>query len=259
MVLQSTATLARSGTQTVERALAILKAVGSYTPFGATLADITQAVRLNRTTTYRLLRYLVREGAVRVDGDNKYCLGPLVLNLGAAARRNQELKELFAPLLSHIAEVTGDTVFLQLRSGTESVCVDRRLGAYPVQTLIVDVGTHRPLGVGTGGVAILAASPAQEADNVIKANAASFPSYGVSAFTITQAVRMARKLGDVSASVPGVPGVRAVAVPIMNQSGYAVAAIAVAAITQRMSRARQSKLVEIVRSELKRVAKYMRG
>ena len=40
-------------------------------------------------------------------------------------------------------------------SGADAVCIDRRLGSYPVKTLTVEVGTKRPLGIGAGSLAIL--------------------------------------------------------------------------------------------------------
>ncbi|MPZ46725.1 MAG: hypothetical protein GEV05_25750 [Betaproteobacteria bacterium] len=216
------------------------------------------AGRLNRTTTYRLLKCLARQGAVRIESRGRYFLGPLLLELAIAARQNQRLKEMYAPTLRRIAEATGDTVFLQLRSGIESVCIDRCLGTYPVQTLIVDVGTRRPLGVGAAGVAILAASPAQESDRIIKANAASFLLLGTSAATVSKAVRTGRERGYVSAPVPGVPGVKAIALAIKDEEDDVFAAIAVAGIDRRMTRTRQSELVNIVRRELRATTKrYM--
>src|SRR5581483_8105304 len=114
-------------------------------------------------------------------------------------QQSRKLKDLLSSVLSRIADATGDTVFLQLRTGNESLCVDRRLGSYPVKTLVVDVGTHRPLGIGAGGLAILAASPAEEAERILRANAAQFPLYGTKTAEVLKAVRAARRLGHVAA------------------------------------------------------------
>ena len=245
-------TRTRTGTQSVERAFAVLKLVGAASTNGVTFPAIVKAVCLNRTTTYRMLKCLIQEGAVRFDVETaKYFLGPLALELGLSARHQVQFKVLLAGTLTRIAEATGDTVFLLLRRGNDSVCVDRRLGAYPVKTLVVDVGTQRPLGVGAAGIAILQAMPDDEAQEVIRKNADRFPLFDTTADSVFKAVRAARSAGYVSTRVHGVEGVTAIALPITDPEGQAVAALAVAAVAKRMSRARQAELVRIVRSEIR--------
>lgn len=242
----------RTGTQSVERAFAILKVVGGANTNGVTLAAMVKAVGLNRTTTYRMLKCLIQEGAVRLDAESsKYFLGPLALEFGLSARHQLQFKVLLAGTLTRIAEATGDTVFLLLRSENDSVCVDRRLGAYPVKTLVVDVGTRRPLGVGAAGIAILQAMPDDQVQEIIRKNADRFPLFDTTAHSVFKAARVARSAGYVSARVHGVEGVKAIAAPITDPQGHAVAAVAVAAIDQRMSRSRQAELVRIVRSEIR--------
>ena len=244
----------RSGTQSVERAFAVLRAVGARGTPGARLGDVMEAVRLNRTTVYRLLRCLVQQGAVRTNDDgDRYFIGQLVAELGAEARPDQKLKELFGPVLTRIAELTGDTTFLQVRAGSESFCVDRRLGAYPVKTFLVEVGTRRPIGVGAGGIAILAATPPDEVDRVLRSNATRFRELNTTLAAVRARVNAARRFGYVFTPVHGVPGVRAVALPIIDTEGRAVAAIAVAGIAPRMTRTRKSKVLKILKAEIERV------
>jgi DNA-binding IclR family transcriptional regulator len=49
-----------------------------------------------------------------------------------------------------------------VRTGNDTLCVDRRIGSYPIQVLSIEVGARRPLGVSSAGVAILAAMPTPE-------------------------------------------------------------------------------------------------
>lgn len=249
---------ARSGTQSVERAFAVLNAVAAAHTTGTTLPAIMRVVRLNRTTAYRLLKCLIQQAAVRFDADSsRYFLGPLALELGISARQQLQFKELLSPVLTHIAEATGDTVFLLLRDGLESVCIDRRLGAYPVKTLVVEVGTRRPLGVGAASLAMLQAMRDDELKDVVRENGRHFASFGTTTAAVLKDARAAAKLGYVSARVPGVDGVNAIALPIIDSQGNPVAALAVAAITQRMSRSRQMKLLRIVRSEVSRAERLL--
>lgn len=244
----------RSGTQSVERAFAVLRAIADGGGGGASLREIMRLVKLNRTTTYRMLRCLVRQGAARVDAQTaRYTLGSLLLELGSAERLRHKLKEALSQSLSRIAEATGDTVFLLARFGAESICIDRRLGAYPVKTLVVDVGTRRPLGVGAAGLAILQGLPDAEIARVLEQNAERFLAYGASAVKMRRRIRRARRQGYVSARVHGVDGVAAVALPILGDNGEPLAAIAVAAIAARMSKKRQQEIIGVMRVEMTRI------
>lgn len=247
-----------SGTQSVERAFAVLTAVATAHSSGTTLPALTQVVGLHRTTTYRLLKCLLRLGAVRVDVEStRYFLGPLALELGVSARQQLRLNELLAPVLTRIAEATGDTVFLVVRDGLESVCTDRRLGDYPVKTLIVDVGTRRPLGIGAASLAMLQVMTDKELKEIARANAGQFQSFGTTAAAVLKKARAAAKVGYVSAVVPGVEGVHAVALPIIDSQGKPFAALAVAAIEQRMSQSRQGELLRTIRSEVSRAERLL--
>jgi DNA-binding IclR family transcriptional regulator len=65
-------------------------------------------------------------------------------------------------------------------------------------------------------------------------------------------------MGYVSARVRGVAGVKAIGLPVLEPRGGAVAALAVAAITQRMSLSRQAELVDVVRSEIQQAEVLLR-
>ena len=78
--------------QSVERAAAILQALGSGTPrLGVT--EIADRVGLAKPTVYGLLRTLEKHDLVAQDPDSgKYSLGPGVLQLGNAFLDGSELR-----------------------------------------------------------------------------------------------------------------------------------------------------------------------
>jgi DNA-binding IclR family transcriptional regulator len=245
---------ARTGTQSIERAFALMKQVSAANAGGVNVPMLAEKMHLNRTTVYRLLTCLVAQGALRHDAKaRRYFLGPLALELGTAARHQLDFRELLAPALTRIAEATGDTVFLLVRDGSDSVCIDRRLGSFPIKTLVVEVGTRRPLGIGAGGLAMLSALSDHDLQRIIHGNASRFAAFGATARSMLKAARAAKQSGYVSADVQGVAGVTAIALPVIDVHGSPVAALAVAAIAQRMTRARQAELVKIVRAEINRL------
>ncbi|CAO3450025.1 AMP-dependent synthetase and ligase [Azospirillum largimobile] len=77
---------AAGGTQSLERAIALLRAVADAGTDGARLADLMAGVGLSKATAHRLLMALAREGLVEQDGRSKrYHLGPDLVALGDLA------------------------------------------------------------------------------------------------------------------------------------------------------------------------------
>jgi DNA-binding IclR family transcriptional regulator len=245
---------AATGTQAVERAFAVLSRVAALNATGATLAELARDLSLNRTTAYRLAKCLVAEGAIRQDSTSgRYFLGSLVLELAMSTKRDLVIRDFFAPVLTRIAEATADTAFLMVRSGNDAVCMDLRLGSYPVKAIVVDVGTRRPLGIGAGSLAIVSRLSETEFDQVMQSNADRLTKYGASPEDLVSTVRMGRKMGYASSRVLGVSNVTAVGVPILDAEGEPIAALSVTAIDERMTKARQRELVTTIREEVRRV------
>ena len=161
-----------TGKQSIERAACVMRVIASRNATGLRLVDISRHAKLERPTAHRILRCLIAEGMVRQDPETRhYFLGHLIFELGLAASSNFNLRDICHPSLVRLAEKTGDTVFLTIRSGYDTVCIDRKEGSFPIRTLTLDVGTRRPLGVGAGGLALLMSLPDQTVDEVISANA----------------------------------------------------------------------------------------
>jgi len=245
---------ARAGTQSVERALAVLKEIGSANATGCSMPTLIEKLGLNRTTVYRLAKCLETQGAVRQDAQSKkFFLGPLALALGVAAQQQLDLKQMFAPSAKCLADTTGDTCFVMLRSGTDAVSIDRCLGSFPIKTLTVEVGTRRPLGIGAGSLAILAAMREAEINGVMRANGKALPRYGQSSASLARAVRMTQKVGYVAAPVHGLEQVIAMGLPILDRAHNPIAALSVAAIAERMSAKRRVELLLLLRTETGRL------
>jgi len=248
----------RSGTQSLERALAILKAVAASHRTGAPVSAVMQAARLNRSTTYRMLKCLAEQGAIRHDDRlSGYVLGPLALDLALAAQDQLSLKELVAGVLARVAEHTGDTVFLLLRSEDDSLCVDRRLGSYPVKTLVVDVGTRRPLGIGAGAVAMLGALSDEGCRQVALRISSRLAAFGTTPAAVLRAASLSRRLGYTAATAHGIDSVTALAMPVLDTHGNPMAAVAVAAINARMGRQRQKQLVAVLQEAVQACGKLL--
>jgi len=188
---------------------------------------------------------------------HRYFLGPMVFELGLTAAPRFNLREICHPAMSRIAEATGDTVFLTQRSGLDAVCVDRHEGTFPIKTFTLEIGTRRPLGVGTGSLAILSALPDEEVRDVVMANAPRLPEYGLTPASMFAQVKKAQKLGYAVREMPTLAGVRSIGHALHNQSGIAFAALSVSAISSRMSEKRVSELATMLKNETRLVEKQV--
>jgi len=238
----------RSGTQSLERGIALLREVASRNRDGLKLVDLISSTGLDRSTAHRLLKCLVAEQMlVQSTIGKRYHLGPLSFYLGLMGSDQDTLRDTAAPLLTSIAEETGDTVFLMIRVGTEAICADRREGHYPIKTFVVEVGTRRPLGIGAGGMAILSTLNDDDVDVAMRSNAERIVRFtGFSDESIQATVAATRKRGYSMMDVPFLSGVRAVGYPICMPGGPAIAAFSVAAIAPRITSQRSKQLASIL-------------
>lgn len=228
-------TAATAGAQSVRRALAVLRVLATGQERGVRLTDVVSHTGLNRPTVHRILRVLVEEGAVEQDpATRRYLIGGEVSLLGLARSTRFPIRAIAEPHLRHLSEILGDTAFLTIRNGADSVCIDRRPGSFPVKVLSIEIGARRPLGVGVSGLVLLAALPAEEANEVVRRNARRLQALHVDPAELLARAARTRTQGYAYAPVGVVPGSRAVAVPVCVADGRTVAGLAIATITERL-------------------------
>jgi DNA-binding IclR family transcriptional regulator len=248
-----------SGAQTITRAIRALKLIAAQPTQGIRLVDFAERMGLRRPTAHRLLKALAAEGMLIQHADSRrYSLGPLVFELGLAAAHQFNLRDICQPVLSLLAEQTGDTSFLFVRSGNDAVCIARVQGTYPIQTPAVPVGSRQPLGVNAGGLALLSALPQQEVEEIIEAVAPRVGVYGnLDAEEMHELWARARKAGYAMIGNRAVPGVTAVGLPVMSETGLPIAAITAAAIHSRMTEARVAEILPLLRNATQEVARLL--
>lgn len=246
------------GAQSVRRAVAILRILARGQERGVRLTDIVGESGLNRPTVHRLLKVLAEEGAVEQDSESRrYMVGQEVSLLGLARSARFPIRAIADPYLRHLADEVGDTVFLTIRSGFDSICIDRKTGAYPVKVLSLEVGARRPLGVGVSGIAILACLPSVEAHAIIDANAQRLDGHDLTAAKLLERVRLARAKGHAFSDSGLVKGTRAVAIAIHDPAGTPIAAISVAAIADRLANPRLGEVIAAIREQVDLIARRL--
>ena len=236
--------------QSLDRAIALLRAA-ARSDSGLRLMELANAVDLSKSTTHRILSALVEHRLLRVeDGTRRYAPGSELYRLGVATQRHFSLVDLVRPSLARLAEATEDTVLFSIVDGSEALCMERVTGAFPIRTLTLAAGDRRPLGVGGGSLALLAALPRRESDPIVADEAARLAEYpAFTAASLARWVREVRRKGYACNRERVVAGMSAIGVAVPGPDGRPLGAISVAAITSRLGGERLAWVVGRVQAE----------
>lgn len=235
----------------MERVLGLLRLLAERPDIGARVPEIGARLSMHRVSVHRLLKNLVDLGYVEQGEDRRYYLGLEAWYLGAAAASRFRLPARVLEAMARVAAETQDVVFLMRRTGREAVCVSRCEGSYPVRSLVMDVGSRRPLGVGATSLAILAALDDAEARDVMEANAQAYRHFGrIDAAFVARCVDETRARGFSVSRGMVIPEVFSVGVVIpARRSNRFAAGLSVATIESRLGPERQASVATVLARE----------
>jgi DNA-binding IclR family transcriptional regulator len=241
------------GAQTIARAIAILKCFTDAQP-QLSLAEVVRATRLNKATAYRMLAALEKEGLVARPGEgDSYRLGPEAIALGGRALRATTLHGASQSELEALAQATGETATLEALVGDEifilnEVMSARLLGAMP------SLGTRWAAHATSTGKAILAHLPPAELDQLLRPPLARYTPQTLDAPELLAQLEQVRAAGFATVRDELEIGYAAMAAPIFNHQGRAVAAICVGGPAVRLPPERLAELAQPVRQAAARIS-----
>jgi DNA-binding IclR family transcriptional regulator len=194
---------------------------------------------LSRPTVHRQLKVLIEENAIEQDPvTRRYLIGTELGLLGMARTGSFPIRAIAEPFLQALANDVGDTVFLSVRHGTDSVCIGRYLGTYPIQVLSISIGARRPLGASVSGLVLLAGMPPSEAKALTQINQRRLAAADREASEVLRAVTVARGNGYVYAPQGVMPGTSALALPLQDHKRNTLAAVSITGLQERLSQKR---------------------
>jgi DNA-binding IclR family transcriptional regulator len=224
----------------------VLDCIAQHAGQGVRVAEIMRECQLERATVYRLLSTLIESGYITTRGRFHYV--PRARAMARVAGLTHDLAGRLAPVLQRISELTQDAAFAVVREGTQSHCVARHIGTFPVQALAVQVGRRQPLGVGAAGLALLATLPLSEAAGIVESNAAALKAYGgMTPERLLKLLGATRERGWSVVANHVARNTLGVGIAVSSVGGKPDAAISVAAPIERMSPTRQLQAVKLMR------------
>jgi IclR family transcriptional regulator, acetate operon repressor len=143
------------GAQAALRAIRLLKLFTIERP-EMSLAELSNAAGLNKTTTHRLLRALQSELLIeRNPATSQYSLGAGLMALGVQALASSDLRRRVRPMLKSLAHESGETATLEVPVEGSMLILDEVAGRHVVAAA-GNVGTIWPLHATSSGKAYMA-------------------------------------------------------------------------------------------------------
>ena len=251
---------ANSDAGSLKRGVQILKILATVGARGLALTEIAARAGLPHPSVHRVLRQLLDDRPVPRNEDIKrYRLGPLAFELGiACSTMYGDLRDLCSNAMDMLSAETGDTSYLVVRSGFDAVCMHRHEGEFPIRALVLDVGGRRPLGVGAGGLALLAAVGDEERHQIIERVGPKLKAFGgMTAGDLERACIRTRNEGAAVIHDTLSLGVSAVGHAFYDALGQPVGALSVAALSHRMTGERVRRIAALLKDGCVDVQRHM--
>lgn len=137
------------------RILRVLESFASDERRTLGVSELSASLRMTKNMVFRALVTLADEGFVVRDERGRYALGYRVLDLCSTDLEIPDIRQLCAPFLRRIHELTGESVMLSIAVGHNSVVVDGIEGRGPLLSRVTH-GRPIPLHAGPGSRALLA-------------------------------------------------------------------------------------------------------
>jgi len=227
----------------LSKGLAVLQAFGEA-DHPLTLSEIATALRANNTTATRLCYTLTELGFIQRDGQRRYHLTPKVLTLGHSYISGLAWYEVAQYYLEKLFREVQETVSLSILEGSEIIYV-LRIRKRKYLPFDIQIGTKLPVYCTAMGKVLMAMGPPQKTQSILK----TLEFKSLTARTITRLDKFLEELDRVRKKGYGINdeelsiGNRSVAAPILNEHGYAVAAIHIAVPTTEHSRSQMEKIL----------------
>lgn len=205
-------------------------------PFGLDLKTISAEAAINKSTAYRFLAHLEREGYLMRDDSGSYMLGMKLLQLGARGNHRTILDQAAAPVLRELWKATEETVNVGVLDGGQVLYVAVLESPHAFR-LVSKIGMRRPLYSTALGKALLAFAPDEEKAHLLS----SLNFQALTPYTLTSHMQLKSELENVRRqgyaldNEENVLGARCIGAPILNARDEAIGAISLSAPIARIS------------------------
>lgn len=225
--------------QTVDRAIAFLEHVAAASK-PPTVRDVAEALDLNITTCYHLLRTLVARGYVQRNEDGGLELGDRVGLLARGYRRAQNTEQYLSGVVKQLSIQTRETATLSLREGNSVVLKVLIEGTQRLRVAGLYVGLKGHEYRRAAGKAVLAHLDNSARNAMLKASVTELPERQrkMTLKSLEKELALTASRGW-SLDDQTEEGIVAIGAPIFQASGSVIGAVAIVLPAFRMEKSRQ--------------------
>jgi DNA-binding IclR family transcriptional regulator len=217
----------------VDKAVELLLSFGEDAYDGLGVSELARRADMSKSTAFRLLGMLARNGVVERIGSD-YRLGARLHELGQQVYtpEHDRIRDLATPFLIELYDLTHQTAHLGVLHGPDVLYLNKLYGPHTTPSPS-RIGSRAPAHCTAGGKVLLAYRPDAPGDEREGALVRRTPR------SITDRVLLHRHLASVREQGVGYddeearPGLRCVAAPIFAAPGQPVAALSITAPTAR--------------------------
>ena len=229
--------------------------------YGISAAELAARLKLPRQTVHRSVRALEEMGfVIRAVARDKYEIGPTMLNLANNIMVMSHRRGPWRAVLKDVVDQTGESCNVAVLDGYEIIYVDRVECPSPLRVQL-EVGSRVPAFCTAIGKIMLAYLSATVRKKLLE----TIPTPKLTDATITDRraleaeLKRVRKLGYAINRGEFIPGIVAIAVPILNERGDIIAGIAVHAPVLRVPATGIHRFLPILNKAAKRLSALYRA
>lgn len=248
--------------QSVERAFKLLYAIGQ----NAGLISVSQLARdvdLPRTTVVRLLETLHAVGAVKAGdseiGQDNYLLGDQIMSLLSTTSWQEQMHAIAQPILQILAEKTGETVYLCLPDGDQTLFASQLNCRYKIQ-MSDSTGHRHPMHLTSSGKLFLAYRSDKEQAAYLNQQLEGYTDFSVTdPAVLRKQIELSLQTGVGWTRDEYEIGYIGIAAPIFNQHGDVVASPSLGAPKFRIRDARhEEEYAQLVCEAAEKISKRLK-
>ena len=236
----------------LQRGLAILEMLAT-SPEGATLSEVSAALKLSPASAFRITGVLEETGYVKRDEvSRRFTLTRKLLLLSQPQQEGRSLAESCLPAMREVLRLTGETVQLCCLADDQCVMIEQLPSTFPFK-YIVDIGSRPPIYCCAPGKALLAYLSEEEQHQILSTlNLESHTSRTLTTFEDLQAdFTKVRAKGFAVDQGEHFEGIHCVAAPLLNRHGQPIAALTIAGPSSRIQTRRFNEFGLIMKQAAK--------
>lgn len=217
------------------------------------LSDLARLSGVNKATCFRLMTELQTYGLIeQIGAAREYRIGPAVLRLAALREEVAPFKSVVVPILTALAESTGESTHVSVLAGDRVELVHFVYSTQHGTRVMMHDADHLPFHASSSGLAILAHAPEALRERILARKLPQFtPQTQTDPAIIRARLDEIRRSGIAESAGSFEEDVHSVAVPLFNARSTCMGAVAVAAPSARMTDALRATIkAEIIAAAL---------